>query len=160
MSPWIFQTVLVYLANHVTQILPLFVLLFLNVLYIKLQSGTKRVNFLRGLAAHSSACSFVRLPTVLLQFKPDEALCRLLFYHYHVLYAVNEADIANSAQWLGYGLHGRGSISGRSREVLLSLPPCPGRHWDQPSLLSNGYRGSFPPGVNRKGHESEPLTSI
>jgi hypothetical protein len=28
-------------------------------------------------------------------------------------------------------------------------PLCPDRLWDPPSLLSNGYRGSFPRGVKR-----------
>jgi hypothetical protein len=42
--------------------------------------------------------------------------------------------------WLRTGRPGdRGSIPGRS-------PLCPDRLWGPPSILYNGYRGSFPPG--------------
>jgi len=48
-----------------------------------------------------------------------------------------------SAQWLGYVLDGRGSITGRGRDFS-SLPPRPDRLWGTSSLLSNGYRRLFP----------------
>jgi hypothetical protein len=47
-----------------------------------------------------------------------------------------------------YGLDGRGSIPDKSRGFFLSLLR-PDRLWGPPSLLYNGYRGLFPPGVKR-----------
>jgi hypothetical protein len=44
-----------------------------------------------------------------------------------------------------YGLDDRGSIPGRVKGFIL-YPLCPDRLWGPPSLLYNGYRGSFPRG--------------
>jgi hypothetical protein len=44
-----------------------------------------------------------------------------------------------------YGLDDRGSIPDRGRGFLL-YPLRPDRLWGPPSLLYNGYRGSFPLG--------------
>jgi hypothetical protein len=43
-----------------------------------------------------------------------------------------------------YGLGGRDSI--RERCKIFSTPQPPNRLWGLPSLLSNGYRDSFPEG--------------
>jgi hypothetical protein len=45
-----------------------------------------------------------------------------------------------------YGLDDRGSIPDRGRRFFL-YPLRPDRLWDPPSLLYNGYRGSFSRGV-------------
>jgi hypothetical protein len=45
----------------------------------------------------------------------------------------------------GYGLDGRGSITGRSKKCF-STPQHSDQLWDPPSLLSNGYRGALPGG--------------
>jgi hypothetical protein len=42
----------------------------------------------------------------------------------------------------GYGLDDPGSILGSAR--FFSSPQRPDRLWDPPSLISNGYRDSFP----------------
>jgi hypothetical protein len=48
--------------------------------------------------------------------------------------------------WLRAGRPGdRGSIPGRGKRFFL-YPLCPDRLWGPPSLLYNGYRGSFPRG--------------
>jgi hypothetical protein len=58
----------------------------------------------------------------------------------------------------GYGFNGPGSIPGRS---IFSSSQRPDRLRGPPSLLFNGYRGSFP-GVKRKGREADhsPLSSV
>jgi hypothetical protein len=43
------------------------------------------------------------------------------------------------------GLDDRGSIPGGGKGFFL-YPLCPDRLWVPPSLLYNGYRGSFPQG--------------
>jgi hypothetical protein len=51
----------------------------------------------------------------------------------------------------GYGLDDR-AVEVRSLKEMRGLfiwSLCPDRLWDPPSLLSNGYRGSFPQGVKR-----------
>jgi hypothetical protein len=50
---------------------------------------------------------------------------------------------------------GPGLIPGRER--FLSSPRRPNRLWGPPSLLSNGYRWRFPPGVKRPGREADHL---
>jgi hypothetical protein len=54
-----------------------------------------------------------------------------------------------------YGLNSRGlgvrvPVEGR----FCSSSRRPGRFWGPPSVLSNGYRGFFPPGVKRQGREA------
>jgi len=44
-----------------------------------------------------------------------------------------------------YGLDDRATIPGRGKGFFL-YPLCPDRLWGPPSLLYNGYRGSFPRG--------------
>jgi hypothetical protein len=58
-----------------------------------------------------------------------------------------------------YGLDDRGSIPGRGRGIFFS-PLHPDRLWGPPSLLSNGYRGSFPRGYSAAGAWRWPLTPI
>jgi hypothetical protein len=43
----------------------------------------------------------------------------------------------------------------RRGSEFLSSPPCPDRLWGPPSLLINGYLGSFPGEVNRPGREAD-----
>jgi hypothetical protein len=45
----------------------------------------------------------------------------------------------------------RGSIPGRGKDFSSNL--CAQRHWDPPSLLYNGYRGSFPQVKARPGRD-------
>jgi hypothetical protein len=52
----------------------------------------------------------------------------------------------------GYRLDGRSSIPGRDK--IFSSPQRPDRLWGPPSLLFNGYRGSFP-GVKQPGPEAD-----
>jgi hypothetical protein len=49
-----------------------------------------------------------------------------------------------------YGLDDRGSIPGRGKGFFL-YPLCPDGLWGPPSLLYNGYRGSFPGGKSAAG---------
>jgi hypothetical protein len=57
-----------------------------------------------------------------------------------------------------YGLDdraNRGSTPARDKGFFLQ-PLSPDRLWGPPSLLYNGYRGSFPPGVKaRPGHDAD-----
>jgi hypothetical protein len=41
------------------------------------------------------------------------------------------------------------------RSRIFSTPRRPDRFWGPPSLLSNEYRGPFPPGMKRPGFEAE-----
>jgi hypothetical protein len=47
----------------------------------------------------------------------------------------------------GYGLDGRGSISGRGKKFFFT-PQRPDWLWDPPSLLYNWYRGHVPQGYS------------
>jgi hypothetical protein len=68
-----------------------------------------------------------------------------------LLYRFNET--ARAAQ-SDYRLEDRGSIPGRSKVFFLWLL-CPGQLWGTPSLLSNGYRGSFPRGKARLRRDTD-----
>jgi hypothetical protein len=57
-------------------------------------------------------------------------------------------------------LDDRGSVPGRDNDdIFFSSPQRPDQLWRTPSLISNGYRGSFP-GNKAAGVWSWPLTSI
>jgi hypothetical protein len=77
------------------------------------------------------------------------SLCSLLqylatwFLHFSTL-ASSVAAAAQSVEWLGYKLEGRGSIPGRGWEFF--SPPRPDLFWDSPGPLSSRYGGSFPLG--------------
>jgi hypothetical protein len=58
----------------------------------------------------------------------------------------------------GFGLDGQGSLPGRSKKFF-STPQRPDQLWGPPSLLCNGYQGSFPEG-KAAGAWSWPLASI
>jgi len=60
-------------------------------------------------------------------------------------YSLSGAGVAQSVQWLRYGLDDRLSTLGRSKEFP-SSPPRPHYLWATPSLLSNGYLGLLPLG--------------
>jgi hypothetical protein len=56
----------------------------------------------------------------------------------------------------GYGLDDRGvGVRVPVRARLFHSPSNPGRIWGPLSLLSNGYRGLFPPEVKRPGREAD-----
>jgi hypothetical protein len=54
----------------------------------------------------------------------------------------------------GYGLNGRGSISGRDKRFF-STPQPTDRFWAPPSLPSTEYWELFPRGVKRPRHEAD-----
>jgi len=66
--------------------------------------------------------------------------------------------VAQSVQWLGYGLDDRGSVLSKGREFFFS-PPRPDRLWGPPGLPSNEKQVLFP-GSKAAAAWSWPLTSI
>jgi hypothetical protein len=56
-----------------------------------------------------------------------------------------ECRVSSGSIVSDYGLDDRGSFPGRGKGFFL-CPMCPDRLWGPPSLLYNGYRGSFPRG--------------
>jgi hypothetical protein len=58
----------------------------------------------------------------------------------------------------GYGLDGRGSISGRGKIFLFSY--CPDRLWGQRNLLSKGYCGEISPKIKLPGREADHSPSF
>jgi hypothetical protein len=64
--------------------------------------------------------------------------------------------VAQSVHWLGHWLDERASIPSRGKDFFSSFPH-PDRHWDPPSFLSSGYRGSYA-GNKDAGAWSWPLT--
>jgi hypothetical protein len=67
-------------------------------------------------------------------------------------------ELAQSVQWLDYGLDNPGSVPRNCRGSFL-LHRCPGQLCGPPSLLSSGYRVIFPEGKTA-GLRHWPLTSI
>jgi hypothetical protein len=57
---------------------------------------------------------------------------------------IKRVGVAQSVWRLGYELDDWGSIPGRGKDEIFSLPSCPDQHWEPPSLLSNGYHGILP----------------
>jgi hypothetical protein len=66
--------------------------------------------------------------------------------------------VAQSVQWLGYGLGDWDSIPDKGKDFFfLFSSPRPDRLWGAPNLLSSGYQGLFRPGL--KWPEREDFTS-
>jgi hypothetical protein len=64
------------------------------------------------------------------------------------LRTISRSRISSGSIVSDCGLDDRGSMSGRGKGFFL-YPLRPDRLWGPPSLLYNGYRGYFPPGVKR-----------
>jgi hypothetical protein len=75
------------------------------------------------------------------------------------LFAINRDNAVDIAT--GYVLDAKRSKFESRRGKNVSSSRRPDRFWGPPSLQSNGYRGLFPPGVKRPGHETghSPPTS-
>jgi hypothetical protein len=67
--------------------------------------------------------------------------------------------IAQSVQWLGYGLYDRGYFSGSGKHCISSPRLWPDQFWGPPSFLSTGYRDLIRANISA-GAWSWPLTSI
>jgi hypothetical protein len=60
---------------------------------------------------------------------------------------------------LGRGIDYRDICPQSLEAIFFSTPKLPGLFWGPPSLVINGYREIFPPGVTAAGAWSWPLTS-
>jgi hypothetical protein len=98
----------------------------------------------------------------------DKVNLKLRHYKVYTFFhriSLNICKTENFGTWVssvgtvpGYWLYGRGLIRGKGK-VIFSIPQCPGRLWDLPSFLSNGYRELFPKDKTA-GVWSWPLISI
>jgi hypothetical protein len=62
-----------------------------------------------------------------------------------MLKILHRSEDSSAGIGMGYKLDGKGSFAGKSKRFF-SSPHYPYRLWGPHSLLSNGYRSSFPEG--------------
>jgi hypothetical protein len=78
------------------------------------------------------------------------------FSHYYISDNVSRDSLVGIAT--GYELDDQGvGVRVPVGVRIFTSPSRPDRHWGPPNLLSNRYRGLFPPGVERPGREAEHL---